>query len=255
MGLGKTVQATALIGQLHHVGKLQPTIVVAPASVLENWEREVKAWLPDAWVMRYHGSQKQRDGLRDELRQELYDGCLDKLVLICAYTLFQSVRLLGRVPCLAWKSTVVAISMALWPIAEPTLVVLPSLDRVHVTTYSTRGCVILWEQDTSDAKKERKFLNKLGWGYCILDEGHSIKNAGSKRYKRLSQLECTSKLLLTGTPIQNNTTEIFSILHFLLPKLFTLERVEQLQEVAGQPNKDNACCDVALMGFFAGVAP
>ena len=100
MGLGKTVQATALIGQLHHVGKLQPTIVVAPASVLENWEREVQAWLPDAWVMRYHGSQKHRDGLRDELRQELHGGCLDRLVLICAYTLFQSVRLFGRVSCL-----------------------------------------------------------------------------------------------------------------------------------------------------------
>ena len=53
MGLGKTVQATALIGQLHHVGKVQPTIVVAPASVLENWEREVTAWLPGAWVMKY----------------------------------------------------------------------------------------------------------------------------------------------------------------------------------------------------------
>lgn len=104
----------------------------------------------------------------------------------------------------------------------------------------------MWEQDTSDAKKERKFLNKLGWGYCILDEGHSIKNAGSKRYKRLSQLECTSKLLLTGTPIQNNTTEIFSILHFLLPKLFTLERVEQLQEVTSQSNRPNACCDVCV---------
>ena len=104
----------------------------------------------------------------------------------------------------------------------------------------------MWDQDTSDAKKERKFLNKLGWGYCILDEGHSIKNAGSKRYKRLSQLECTSKLLLTGTPIQNNTTEIFSILHFLLPKLFTLERVEQLQEVTSQSNRPNACCDVCV---------
>ena len=106
-----------------------------------------------------------------------------------------------------------------------------------VITSSTRGFVLLWDQDTSDAKRERKFLNKLGWGYCILDEGHSIKNAGSKRYKRLSQLECTSKLLLTGTPIQNNTTEIFSILHFLLPKLFTLERLEQLQEVTSQPKQ------------------
>lgn len=84
----------------------------------------------------------------------------------------------------------------------------------------------------------------MGWGYCILDEGHSIKNASSKRYKRLSQLECTSKLLLTGTPVQNNTTEIFSILHFLLPKLFTVERLEQLQEVSSTANDalEQLCC-------------
>ena len=93
MGLGKTVQATALIGQLHHIGQMQPNIVVAPASVLENWEREVTAWLPGAWVMKYHGSQKQRDEMRQELREAMHDDNLDGLVLICAYTLFQSVRI------------------------------------------------------------------------------------------------------------------------------------------------------------------
>jgi hypothetical protein len=109
---------------------------------------------------------------------------------------------------------------------------LPARARVQCSRVRVvRAC---GEQDSQDAKRERKFLNKMGWGYCILDEGHSIKNAGSKRYKRLSQLQCSSKLLLTGTPIQNNAQEIFSILHFLLPKIFTEERLEQLQEASKQ---------------------
>jgi SWI/SNF-related matrix-associated actin-dependent regulator 1 of chromatin subfamily A len=86
MGLGKTIQSISVIGQMHSSGDTRPSLVVVPPSVLENWEREVKAWLPGATVVRYHGSEQERSKMRDSIHKP--QGT-EKLVLISSYSPFE----------------------------------------------------------------------------------------------------------------------------------------------------------------------
>ncbi|KAF9331829.1 hypothetical protein BG006_005291 [Podila minutissima] len=67
---------------------------------------------------------------------------------------------------------------------------------------------------------ERKFLNKRNFKGIVLDEGHMVKNCNSARYKQLMSIKTSFRLLLTGTPLQNNLEELLSLLIFIMPKLF-----------------------------------
>ncbi|KAG0335851.1 hypothetical protein BG004_008297 [Podila humilis] len=68
---------------------------------------------------------------------------------------------------------------------------------------------------------ERKFLNKRNFKGIVLDEGHMVKNCNSARFKQLMSIKSGFRLLLTGTPLQNNLEELLSLLIFILPKLFS----------------------------------
>uniref|UniRef100_H3CDL5 Proliferation-associated SNF2-like protein n=1 Tax=Tetraodon nigroviridis TaxID=99883 RepID=H3CDL5_TETNG len=63
---------------------------------------------------------------------------------------------------------------------------------------------------------DRKFLQRLQWKYLIVDEGHRIKNLNCRLVRELKRLPTDNKLLLTGTPLQNNLAELWSLLNFLL---------------------------------------
>ena len=67
---------------------------------------------------------------------------------------------------------------------------------------------------------DRTFLEKYVWQYIILDEGHRIKNRNCKLVKELKNLTSVSRLLLTGTPIQNTLEELWSLLNFCSPNIF-----------------------------------
>ncbi len=62
---------------------------------------------------------------------------------------------------------------------------------------------------------------KFKWEYLIVDEAHKIKNEESQISKKLRQLDTRYRLLLTGTPLQNNLHELWALLNFLLPEVFT----------------------------------
>lgn len=64
-------------------------------------------------------------------------------------------------------------------------------------------------------------LLKYKWEYIIVDEAHKLKNEDSQISKRLRQLDSRYRLLLTGTPLQNNLHELWSLLNFLLPEIFS----------------------------------
>lgn len=69
--------------------------------------------------------------------------------------------------------------------------------------------------------KDKYNLNKIFWQYIIVDEGHRMKNSKSKFTQTLgSQFKSVYRMLLTGTPLQNNLSELWSLLNFLLPKIF-----------------------------------
>ncbi|KAK1754807.1 chromodomain-helicase [Echria macrotheca] len=58
---------------------------------------------------------------------------------------------------------------------------------------------------------------RVKWAGLIVDEAQALKNDSSARYKALTTLQVPFKLLLTGTPLQNNKRELFSLLHFIDP--------------------------------------
>ncbi|KAJ3446430.1 kismet isoform c [Anaeramoeba flamelloides] len=78
---------------------------------------------------------------------------------------------------------------------------------VVVTTYET-------------VLKDKKTFRRIEWASIVYDEAHKLKNHNSKIYKELYDLDATSMVLLTGTPLQNSLDELWSMLHFLDQKEF-----------------------------------
>ncbi|KZO91235.1 SNF2 family DNA-dependent ATPase [Calocera viscosa TUFC12733] len=69
--------------------------------------------------------------------------------------------------------------------------------------------------------RETSFLRKLSFGYIIIDEAHRIKNINSILSRIVRELASEGRLLITGTPLQNNLQELFSLLNFICPEIFT----------------------------------
>lgn len=63
-------------------------------------------------------------------------------------------------------------------------------------------------------------LQRVVWRTVVLDEGHRIKNLETEMSKACGHLRSRFKLILTGTPVQNNMGETYALLHFLMPKVF-----------------------------------
>ncbi|XP_072192276.1 SWI/SNF-related matrix-associated actin-dependent regulator of chromatin subfamily A containing DEAD/H box 1 isoform X3 [Excalfactoria chinensis] len=83
--------------------------------------------------------------------------------------------------------------------------------NVIVTTYN---CAI----SSSD---DRSLFRKVKLNYAIFDEGHMLKNMSSVRYQQLMRINAKHRLLLTGTPVQNNLLELMSLLNFVMPHMFS----------------------------------
>jgi ATP-dependent DNA helicase len=63
-------------------------------------------------------------------------------------------------------------------------------------------------------------FRKFEWAYLVVDEGHRLKNKDCRLMRELKSLETHQRLLLTGTPLQNNLSELWSLLNFLMPEAF-----------------------------------
>ncbi|XP_057484084.1 chromatin structure-remodeling complex protein SYD-like isoform X2 [Actinidia eriantha] len=86
-------------------------------------------------------------------------------------------------------------------------------------------------------KHDRPKLSKLHWHYIIIDEGHRIKNASCKLNADLKHYHSSHRLLLTGTPLQNNLEELWALLNFLLPNIFNSS--EDFSEWFNKPFESN----------------
>lgn len=158
MGLGKTIQVIAFLAHLKEHGVKGPHMIFVPASTLENWTREFERFAPQIDVQTYYGTQKDRFGLRDDLKRRFRQGKLE--------------------------------------------VVLASYTQVA-------------------AKDDLQFFRKkIEFETCIYDEGHALKSFDTKRYKDLLSIVPKWRLLLTGTPVQNNLQELVSLLMFIHTDLF-----------------------------------
>ncbi|KAK9053454.1 hypothetical protein SSX86_030088 [Deinandra increscens subsp. villosa] len=172
MGLGKTIQAITYLTLLNHLeDDPGPHLIVCPASVLENWERELKKWCPSFTVLQYHGP--------------------------------------GRS---AHSKHLNSLSKSRMP---------PPFNVILV-------CYSLFERHSSQQKDDRKVLKRWKWSCVLMDEAHALKDKNSYRWKNLMSVarNANQRLMLTGTPLQNDLHELWSLLEFLMPDLFETEDVD-----------------------------
>ncbi|KAL9636144.1 MAG: hypothetical protein Q9164_003000 [Protoblastenia rupestris] len=75
----------------------------------------------------------------------------------------------------------------------------------------------VWITSYTLITQDQQVFKRKAWHYMILDEAHNIKNFQSLRWQTLLTFKTKARLLLTGTPLQNNLTELWSLLYFLMP--------------------------------------
>ncbi|XP_020108881.1 ISWI chromatin-remodeling complex ATPase CHR11-like isoform X2 [Ananas comosus] len=92
-------------------------------------------------------------------------------------------------------------------------------------------CVTSFEM----AIKEKNALRRFSWRYVIIDEAHRIKNENSLLSKTMRLYNTNYRLLITGTPLQNNLHELWSLLNFLLPEIFSsAETFDEWFKISGE---------------------
>ena len=149
MGLGKTIQTLALLlNEKETNGSLPaPSLLVAPTSVVTNWDREAKKFAPGLKTYIHQGPGR--------LRGEEFNKAIEDVDLV-------------------------------------------------LTSY------VLVRQDA-------ELLQSNYWHMVILDEAQNIKNPAARQTQAVRQIPATTRLALTGTPVENRLSELWSIMHFLNP--------------------------------------
>lgn len=145
MGLGKTIQVICLLLGSKEIGRSY-SLVIAPATLLENWRREIRRFAPSLQVCVHKGL--GRTGFPEDLRQ--YD--------------------------------------------------------VVLTSYDT-------------AVVDVALLKNITWDLVVIDEAQAIKNPKAKRTIRLKTLPRRCSIAMTGTPVENRLTDLWSITDFIVPSL------------------------------------
>lgn len=197
MGLGKTLQTLSLVQYLKEndpksgSGRTQrPFLIVCPLSVLSSWMAEAKRWVPGLKTIRFHGPIHERARIK-----KIVVGETDIYGRLTAQA---KAKLKSRK-----KGAKSVIDLDSDSEDEDNVGV-----DIVVTTYDCFKAEQSW------------FKTAFVWRYIVLDEGHTVKNHTSLTSKSLQGLKAEYRLILTGTPLQNNLSELWSLLHWLYPEVF-----------------------------------
>ncbi|EPQ53069.1 hypothetical protein GLOTRDRAFT_117172 [Gloeophyllum trabeum ATCC 11539] len=68
--------------------------------------------------------------------------------------------------------------------------------------------------------KDQKYLSQFKWGFIVVDEGQRLKNFDCRLMQEIKRYESAGRIVLSGTPLQNNLAELWSLLNFILPDFF-----------------------------------
>ncbi|RXW15652.1 hypothetical protein EST38_g10196 [Candolleomyces aberdarensis] len=209
MGLGKTLQTISFSAYLREHHNSRPFLVVCPLSVLHNWVSEYEKFAPSIPVCMYHGSPEDRAEMRRTVMALPHQRPTKSSP---AKGPTKSKR--GR-PAKKSKRE------------EPTKIDEEALSSfpIVVTTYD----III---------RDRVHLSKYDWGYIVVDEGHRLKNLNCKLMKEIKQYKSAGRMILTGTPLHNNLAELWSLLNFILPDIFT--DIDSFQDLFNLPELQNA---------------
>lgn len=143
MGLGKTVQVLAYLEKLRKSKKTSRVLLIIPASLLGNWQKEAEKFSPEMDVLLLHGKTAPN---------------LTKI--------FQEQKAF-----------------------------------LTITTYGMAARI--------------KELQEVEWDCVVLDEAQAIKNPGTKQTREIKKLKSRMRIIMTGTPIENNLTNLWSLFDFL----------------------------------------
>ena len=81
--------------------------------------------------------------------------------------------------------------------------------------------VVLTTYELALGKIDRRYMTAIQWRYVVIDEGHRMKNVNAKLPRMLREhYRSERRLLLTGTPLQNELSELWALLNFTLPSIF-----------------------------------
>ncbi|KAI8583675.1 hypothetical protein K450DRAFT_268262 [Umbelopsis ramanniana AG] len=213
MGLGKTIQIIAFVAGLHHsrmLGPEKPVLVVCPATVLKQWVKEFHRWWPPIRVAILHSS---GSGLRSEYHS---DQDLDEYEeeMLKNFHIdeddnedderYKDRRLRVKGSKKVAKSRVSILTTRTGRMAAALVDRYYQNGGVIVTTYA-------------GVRSYREILVRRKWGYVVLDEGHKIRNPDSEVTLSCKQLKTPHRMILSGTPIQNNLAELWSLFDFVFP--------------------------------------
>ncbi|KAM9365366.1 TATA-binding protein-associated factor 172 isoform 2-T2 [Pholidichthys leucotaenia] len=98
----------------------------------------------------------------------------------------------------------------------------PPTERMRLQHQVKKHNLIVASYDV--VRNDIDFFRNIKFNYCILDEGHIIKNGKTKLSKAIKQLAANFRVILSGTPIQNNVLELWSLFDFLMPGFLGTER-------------------------------
>lgn len=213
MGLGKTIQVIAFLAGLHHSNKLKkPILIVCPATVLKQWFAELTKWWPCFRCVIFHSMGAIFDKHIENLDTETMDRFLmmnDDLDYDNYINENVDVNAGGNILEKQKKRN-------LQSVAKITNHLKNTLDKINkdghviITTYA-------------GLQANSKLLLSQKYDYVVLDEGHKIRNPNTSIAVTCKKLKCENRLILSGTPIQNNLNELWSLFDFIYPgKLGTL---------------------------------
>ncbi|KAG0345016.1 TATA-binding protein-associated factor mot1 [Podila humilis] len=122
-------------------------------------------------------------------------------------------------------------------------------ERKRLRSLIPKHDVVIMSYDV--VRNDIEDLEKVHWNYCILDEGHIIKNGRTKITKAVKMVRANHRVILSGTPIQNNVLELWSLFDFLMPGFLGTEK--QFNERFGKPILASRDCKSSSREQEAGV--
>ncbi|KAI3402348.2 rhp26 [Candida oxycetoniae] len=211
MGLGKTIQIISFLAGLHYSGLLdKPAIIVVPATVLNQWVNEFHRWWPPFRCVILHsiGAGMSKDKIISEEKLEEFMETRDPKT---------------------FKTSLSGVKSQIN--AREIVNKVQEKGHILVTTYV-------------GLRMYSKYILPKQWGYCVLDEGHKIRNPDSDISLTCKSIKTVNRIILSGTPIQNNLTELWSLFDFVFPgRLGTLPVFEQQFsapiKIGGYANSNN----------------
>lgn len=93
--------------------------------------------------------------------------------------------------------------------------------------------------ERESGKDDRSFLYRQKFEYLIIDEAHCLKVSTSSRFINLNEIKSAHRLLLSGTPVQNDLSELLALMSFIMPDIFRKIGIDEILEGFGWDRKSS----------------